>query len=192
MATPTEKMAIYTSGEIPPGAEREDILTVIDGSQEPFFELKNETFFAQIAQNRELSPQQRASLIASGMLDNISIMLNEDRAEWPDADDLAEAYEMAEFLTATKGSDDTDIVIEIYDEELQEEGIPKIYGEILAKANKGGKHLTLGKSGEIAAMMIRLWLVTEADIDIPTLFIKIKGRAAGRLAIKNSRAGFKL
>jgi len=191
MAIPAENMTIYTSGEIPPGAEREDILTVIDGSQEPFFELKSETFFAQIAQNRELSPQQRAAQIASGMLDNISLMLNEDRAEWPDADDLAEAYEIAWYLADTKGSDETDIVIEIFDEELQEEGIPEIYGKILAKANKGGKHLTLGKSGEIAAMMIRLWLVTEADIDIPTLFLKIKGRAAGRLALKN-RAGFRL
>lgn len=174
------------SDQRPPEVIADDMSILQDGSQKSFFDLKDETFFAQIAQNPELSPQQRASQIAAGMLDNISIMLGTERDTWPNTDDLEGIYEPARYLEDTKCKGHTDIVLEVFEERLTEEDIPETYGQILTIANEIRNDLKLGKASEVATTMILVWLVTEADVDISVLFLKIKGRAAGRMAMKNS------
>lgn len=166
-------------------------LSLIKGSPEPLFNTKSESYLASIARDPHLSKAQRSSLIASGLLDNISAALLQERGEWPSAEELAESYELASYLCDTKNSDETDIVVEIFDEALRSEDIPPQYAQILEMSQRSAGRLTLGTSGEVAAMMIRLWLVIEADIEIPTLFNKIKAQAMARIALKNHRSGFR-
>ena len=188
MATPAEHLS--KEHEAPPGpVPYIETIQTTQGSSEPVF--ISETQFGMIAQNKNLLPWQRAGQLASGFLDNISITFNSDRSLWPtDADFDLEAYNLAQYLTQTTGEDQTDILLEVIDEEIQSELVPPIYAEILKASKKFGNLLRLGERGKESIMLIRIWLALESEIDIPSAFDKMKKKAhqAQRL---NDRSGFR-
>ncbi len=183
--------AITEASSSGPGASPQ--FEIIHGSEEPFFipeAAHDATYFAGISRDRVLSPQQKASCIAAALLDNASLHYQSNRLAWPDEHDFAESYDLANYLTATKGNDDTDILIEILDEALQAEEAAPLYAHIIKSAEQIAHLVTVGRPASVAVMMLRLWAVIDAEVELPSLFEKAKNEARKRKIGEAARRGF--
>lgn len=183
MSMPAENLPTQ---EPSPGDTEVPQLTLLNGSQEPIFNpeegptLMSAVEFQVIARNPALTPKHKACLVAAGILQNAATAYGAEQITWYDDGDFAETYTIAEYLASGRGNDDVDIIVEIIDESLNDGIAPLLYADIVSQADKLHHQLTVDKTGNVAAMMIRLWAVFEAEIELPSLFEKMKLAARKR------------